>query len=237
MQSEPTATGGPQPLDVCGRRRSSATFPEFHSGRPPANRGQKFPADPPTVEEIVAILRVCPDTLAGRRNRALMVLLWRTGLRVSEALDLHESDLEQREHSVFVRSGKGSKSRRVGMDDWGWDQLRPWLDARQALPVGTVFCIATGPTAGRRWASAGARAAVRKAGIAAGVRRRVHPHAFRHVHAVELAREGVPLHIIQRQLGHQNPGITAVYLTSISGVEVIDAIGARRAPMLVPALR
>ena len=104
-------------LDAAGRRRSPATFPEFHAGRPPRNKGQTYPADPPSVEEIVAILRACPDTLTGQRGRALMVLLWRTGLRISEALALREPDLErEREHSVFVRRGKGGKSPPRGRD-------------------------------------------------------------------------------------------------------------------------
>ena len=78
-------------------------------------------------------------------------------------------------------------------------------------------------------------AALRRVAERSGVRRRIHPHSFRHSFACELAREGVPLHIIQRVLGHANPGITAVYLQGISGVEVLEAIAARRAPM-VPAM-
>ena len=121
------------------------------------------------------------------------------------------------------------------MDDFGWRELRPWLEERQALPIGTVFPIVAGPTAGRSWCPSGARTALRRVADNSGVRRRIHPHAFRHAFACELAREGVPLHIIQRVLGHANPGITAVYLQGISGVEVLEAIGARRAPM-VPAM-
>ena len=44
-------------LDAAGRRRSPATMPGFHSGRPPRNKGRRYPADPPTVEEIVAVMR------------------------------------------------------------------------------------------------------------------------------------------------------------------------------------
>lgn len=223
-------------IDVCGRRRSPATFSEYHAGRAPRNKGQRYPADPPTIEEIVAILRACPDTLTGARGRAMMVLLWRTGLRISEALALREQDLDEREHSVFVRCGKGGKPRKAGMDDWGWGELQPWMERRHELPIGTLFPVIAGPTAGKAWNSGGARTTVRQIASAAGVRRRMHPHAFRHAHACELAREGTPLHIIQRQLGHANPGITAVYLQGIAGLEVIDAIGARKPPSLIPVL-
>jgi hypothetical protein len=44
-------------LDACGRRRSPATLSSFHQGRPPRNKGQRYPADPPTVEEIIAVMR------------------------------------------------------------------------------------------------------------------------------------------------------------------------------------
>ena len=66
----------------------------------------------------------------------------------------------------------------------------------------------------------------------AGVRRRFAPHQLRHAHAVEMAREGIPLNVIQRQLGHANLGITSVYLQGIDNHEIIDTVHARRAPML-----
>jgi site-specific recombinase XerD len=64
------------------------------------------------------------------------------------------------------------------------------------------------------------------------VRRRFAPHQLRHAHALELAREGVPLNIIQRQLGHANLGTTSIYLQSIDTEEIIAAVHARRAPMM-----
>lgn len=58
------------------------------------------------------------------------------------------------------------------------------------------------------------------------------PHQLRHAHAVELAREGVPLNIIQRQLGHVNLGTTSIYLQGIDTEEIIAAVNSRRAPMM-----
>jgi site-specific recombinase XerD len=95
-----------------------------------------------------------------------------------------------------------------------------------------LFCILNGPTRGRHWSNAAARTDLRDTAVAAGVRRRFAPHQLRHAHAVELAREGVPLIVIQRQLGHSQLGITSVYLQGIDNAEIIDTVHARRAPMI-----
>jgi site-specific recombinase XerD len=153
-------------LDAAGRRRSPATMPGFHTGRPPRNKGRRYPADPPKVEEIVAVMRQAGTTPHGLRMRGLIVVLWRAGLRIHEALALTEADLDARRGSVLVRRGKGGRRRAVGMDDWAW------------------------------------------------------------------AREGVPLIVIQRQLGHTNLGITSIYLQGIDSAEIIDTVHARRAPVV-----
>jgi site-specific recombinase XerD len=64
------------------------------------------------------------------------------------------------------------------------------------------------------------------------VRRRFAPHQLRHAHAVEMAHEGVPLVVIQRQLGHANLGITSIYLQGIDSSEIIDAVHSRPAPVI-----
>jgi len=219
-------------LDRAGRRRSPATMPGFHAGRSPRNKGLRYPADPPKVEEIVAVMSAAGEGPHGQRPRGLIVILWRSGPRIQEALSLGEADLDQRRGSLVVRQGKGGRRREVGMDVWGWQQLQPWLDARVELPVGPLFCIITGATRGRHWANAAARADLRRTAARAGVRRRFAPHQLRHAHAVEMAREGVPLVAIQRQLGHSNLGITSIYLQGIDNAEIIDTVNARRAPMV-----
>jgi site-specific recombinase XerD len=221
-------------VDAAGRRRSPATMPDFHAGRPARNKGLRYPADPPTVEEIVAVMRVARDSIHGRRLRALIVILWRAGLRIHEALALAESDLDCRRGSVLVHRGKGGRRREVGMDEWAWEQLEPWSTVRLERPVGPLFCVINGATRGRAWSAAAARAELRRTAATAGVRRRFAPHQLRHAHAVEMAHEGVPLIVIQRQLGHSNLGITSIYLQGIDNTEIIEAVHARRAPV-VPA--
>jgi integrase len=221
-----------QLLDAADHRRSPATMPGYHRGRPPQNKGLRFPADPPTVEEIVAVMRATGDGRDGDRLRALIIVLWRAGLRISEALDLAETDLDPARGAVSVRRGKGGRRREVGMDRWAWEQLSPWLEIRATLPVGALFCVIRGKTAGRRWEASAARKQLRRTAELAGVRRRFAPHQLRHAHAIELAHEGVPLVVIQRQLGHANLEITSIYLQGIDSAEIIDTVHSRPAPVI-----
>jgi integrase len=134
-------------LDSAGRRRSPATLPGFHAGRAPRNKGMLYPADPPTVEEIVCVMRHVSDDPHGFRLRAMIVMLWRGGLRIQEALALSEHDLDPERGSVLVRRGKGGHRREVGMDGWRWENLRPWLSERLQLPAGPLFCVIEAPPA------------------------------------------------------------------------------------------
>lgn len=222
------------PPNAAGRPSSPAIQAGYGRGKPSPSKGRGFPADPPRVEEIVAVIKAVGTGPQGLRLRGLIAILWRSGLRVSEALSMAESDLEPTRGALLVRHGKGDRRREVGMDDWGWEQLRPWLELRCSLPVGPLFCVIQGPTRGRHWSSNAVREQMHRLAGRAGVRRRFAPHQLRHAHAVEMAREGVPLSVIQRQLGHANLGITSVYLQGIDAAEIINTVHARRAPV-VPA--
>jgi site-specific recombinase XerC len=136
----------------------------------------RYPPDPPTVEEIIAVMRTAGDTPDGIRLRAIVVVLWRAGLRISEALALNETDLDQDRGAVLVRRGNGDKRREVGMDRWAWSHLEPWLELRHELPIGRLFCVLRGPTRGRPLAPAGIGAQLHHVALAAGVRRRFAPH-------------------------------------------------------------
>jgi site-specific recombinase XerD len=225
----------PTSWDAAGHPRSEVTQPAYHVGRPPHSKGRRYPADPPTVEEIVAVMRGAGTGRDGARLRALIVVLWRAGLRVSEALALTESDMDARRGATLVRHGKGNKRREVGMDIWAWEQLRPWQQLRTEFPVGAFFCVIRGPTAGRPWEPSSVRRQLQRTAAAAGVRRRFAPHQLRHAHAVEMARKGVPLVVIQRQLGHANLGVTSIYLQGIDNSEIIDTVHARRPPVIPAA--
>jgi hypothetical protein len=138
-------------LGSARRRRSPVTMPGYHAGRAPRNKGIHYPADPPTVEEIVSVMRQAAAGRHGSRLRALIVVLWRGGLRVQEALALGERDLDAQRGSLLVRNGKGGRRREIGMDRLGlgaagavaWGARRTpggaavlhhrWPDSRAAL--------------------------------------------------------------------------------------------------------
>ena len=80
-----------------GRLRSTPLtrkMPSFHQGRPPRNKGRRYPADPPNVEEIIAVMHAAGGDHDAIRLRGLIVVLWRAGLRISEALALARSGLD-----------------------------------------------------------------------------------------------------------------------------------------------
>ena len=156
-------------LDVTGRLRSPAATPGHWAGLAPPNKGQRYPADPPSDEEIILVMREAGRGRYADRTRALIAILWRAGLRISEALALTESDLDAKSGSVLVRSGKGGKRRIVGMDDWGWEHVARWTERRVQLPIGPLLCILAGPTRGRGWSATAARGELRR--LAAHARR------------------------------------------------------------------
>jgi site-specific recombinase XerD len=104
-------------------------------------------------------MRMIPIDRHRLRLRAIMVVLWRGGLRIQEALDLTECDLDARCGSILVRAGKGNKRREVGMYPWAWsDHLAPWVACRAQLPCGPLFGVLDGATRGRPWSATAVRA-------------------------------------------------------------------------------
>jgi len=198
---------------------------------PPANKGMHLPAEVFTPDEIARLLAACDTrTDADIRNRALLALLWRSGLRISEALAMHVEDLDLECGTVYVRkAGKGGCRRTAVFRSFDLvDDIHRWLERRTLAKIGDdapLFCSTFGtpldPSYFRHFLP---RLAKR-----AGFDRRVHCHAFRHSHAADLCRTGVPEVIIQRQLGHESLWTTSIYLTNI-GVRTAECIEAIRGP-------
>jgi integrase len=224
---------------ITTRKRSPVTTAGYLKGRIPVTKGKTYPPDPFKVEDIVRLLDACVPLRTGKlaelsaaRLRALIILLWRSGLRISEALALEERDLNSHDHSIIVRHGKFGKRRISAMDDWGWRELGNWLELRRGVPLGVVFCVLEGPTAGQPVSSGDIRRQLRQAAKRAGLQRRANPHSFRHTHAVELWRENIDVYRIQQQLGHARLDVTAIYLRGVSPIELLEPIGNRKAPLM-----
>lgn len=197
------------------------------NSRTPANKGCKLPAEPLTQDEVKSLLQTCSKrALTGIRNQALIVMLYRGGTRISEALALLPKDLNAQAGTVRILHGKGDKARVVGLDAGAWAILQLWLDRRAAAGISSrapVFCTLQG----KSMKTAYVRKLLPRLARKAGIERRVHAHGLRHTHAFELACEGTPIHIIQSQLGHSNTATTARYISHLNPSTVIETMKSR----------
>jgi site-specific recombinase XerD len=188
---------------------------------------KRRPAEVLSEAEAVALLRACSSRApTGVRNRALIAVLWRCGLRISEALALELRDVDLQAGTVRVRHGKGDKSRTVGLDEQTAALLARWLDRRRQLGPGSrapIFCTLHGG----RIDTSYVRRLLPRLAARAGVDRRVHAHGLRHTYAAELAREHTPINIIRDALGHSSLAVTDRYLRDIAPMQVIETMKAR----------
>ena len=146
-----TSVGSPSNVAIEGRFCTESAALEDHnhdSTTAPANKGRKLPPEPLTPDEVKALIRACSKRAAtGIRNRALIVVLYRAGLRISEALALFPKDLDAQASTIRVLHGKGDHDRVVGLDAGAWAILQLWLDRRAAAGINghaPVFCTLKG---------------------------------------------------------------------------------------------
>ncbi len=150
-----------------------------------------------------------PGSRIGKRDRAILELLYGTGIRLGEATRADVSDLDLREGVLLVRSGKGKKDRVVPIPGRAAVALDIYLtDARPEL-VRRVDAALFISRHGGRLSMVGLRAAVQKHGQAIGVH--VFPHALRHTCATHLLRGGADIRHVQELLGHRCLATTALY--------------------------
>jgi len=191
-----------------------------------ANRGKKSPAEVLTPDELQRLLNQCSKGATGHRNRALIVIGWRAGLRINEALSLTPANLDSAQQTVRILHGKGDKARTVGLDRQAWSIIETWIEARTAKGIGpeaTLFCTLDGERLDDRYV----RNLMPRLAKSAGIAKRVHFHGLRHTLAFELAGEGLPIHLIQQQLGHSNAAITSRYLAHLNPAETIARMKSR----------
>ncbi len=195
---------------------------------PSAAGSRRRPPEVLTEPEAIALIKACSSRApTGVRNRALIAVLWRSGLRISETLALELRDIDLEAGTLRVRHGKGDKSRTVGVDEQTSALLARWVDRRRKLSPGArapVFCT----LAGGRVDTSYVRHLLPRLAAKAGLDRRVHAHGLRHTYASELARERTPINVIRDALGHTSLAVTDRYLRDVAPMHVIDTIRARR---------
>jgi integrase/recombinase XerD len=203
------------------------------TGQPAPNAGKKYPAEPLSPAEVAAIIGECSRRApTGIRNRALLTVLYRSGLRVSEVLALRPSDVDLARHSIRLLDTKSGYAQTRGFHPSADDALSRWLDTRKALGIGNngrrLFCTLDGGPLSADYV----RGLLRRLSAKAGISKRVHPHGLRHTFAVELEQAGTPVTVISKLLGHSSVAVTARYLDHLTNAGAVAALEAAQLPAL-----
>lgn len=190
--------------------------------RPHSRRPRKLDADLLDGREVERLVAQCSRRArTGLRNRALLVLGYRAGLRCQEALDLLVKDIDFDRSVITIRRGKGGRMRRVGMDAGTSAVLQQWLEARAKLRLprsAPLLCTLKGEAIHPSYV----RHLMRRLGRKAGVEKRCHFHGLRHFAACSLVREGAPLTTVQAVLGHASAATTSIYLSRLGSDEAVE---------------
>ena len=187
-------------------------------------RSRKTELRVPGTEQIEALLRSFTQAPTAIRNRALVTVMWRCGLRITEALSLTPGDLDDARGRLTVRKGKGDRQRTVGLDAGTVALVGSWLAVRpDAGRKAPLFVTLNGAPVSASYVRAMLIRKSRKLGLP-----QLHPHALRHAFAVGLTREGKSMPTVQKMLGHRNLNTTATYLASLGEDEAAEALANRR---------
>jgi site-specific recombinase XerD len=141
------------------------------------------------------------------RYQVFMTLLYGTGMRLSEALNLRLVDIDGHRLQIHIVRGKGAKDRYINIPECLLDLLRDYYKAYR--PQELLF---NGRSKGLQWSTRAAQICIQKARIAAGIGRRVTPHVFRHCYATHHLENGTNLIFLRDQMGHKHLKTTAKYI-------------------------
>jgi integrase/recombinase XerC len=168
------------------------------------------------------IARCSPTAPTGIRNRALLALLYRSGLRVGEITLIRPADVNLAAHSIRVLDTKSGEPQTRGFHPSATDTLARWTDTRKTLGVrgGALFCTLRGGTVRPQYI----RVMLHRLAAQAGIDRRVHPHTLRHTFAWELEQAGVPVSVISDLMGHSSIAVTARYLKHLTNHQAITVL-------------
>jgi integrase/recombinase XerD len=154
-----------------------------------------------TRDEVMMILAACGNL----KHRAILSLLYSTGLRVGEMLELRLTDIRWDSNALVVSRAKGRKDRMVMMGEQMSVLLRNYI--LQFRPQQYLF----NGRAGMKYTQTSVRAVLQKACLRSGIRKKATPHMLRHSFATHMIEEGVNLRYVQSLLGHTRPETTQIY--------------------------
>ena len=164
-----------------------------------------------SIEEVSAILdSVDLSTPGGKRDRAILEVLYGCGLRVSELTGLQLSRIHFKEGFVDV-VGKGNKQRLVPLGEMAADAIAAYLPCRAEPATRDDEDVLFLSRAGRRLSRVSVFKLVKNQAMAAGIRKEISPHTFRHSFATHLVEGGADLRIVQEMLGHESILTTEIY--------------------------
>ena len=227
----------PRPPGPPGREaRARGRSPHGEPSRPTGATGgrsqrrkptRRLPPEVLTESEVRALLAACGEiSPVALRNRAMIAILYRSGLRISEALALEPKDIDLEAGQLRVMHGKGDRHRVVGIDPGAGAMVAAWVAERGriGLPVTTPLLSTM---RGTRVTTAYVRRWMKQLAAKAGIAKRVHAHGLRHTHAAQLREEGFDIGIISKQLGHRSILTTIRYLDHVQPTAVIEAVRSR----------
>lgn len=167
----------------------------------------KVPEKMPLVlskEEVKRLL----EAIGNVKHRLMIELLYSAGLRVSELLDLRVCDLEIEKGYGFVRAGKGNKDRLFILSEKLRDKIKKLVTDEK---LGSESYLFNSNREGRYHVRS-LQQILKKASLAAGIKKKVHPHTLRHSFATHLIENGYSVSDVQALLGHKSPETTMIYV-------------------------
>ena len=176
-------------------------------------------------------LRLIFDSAENERDYLILWLLYDSGMRVSELVTTRVADVDLAQRFIRIQASrtKTKRARSPRISDYTRELLKAYIEEHGLPKDGWLF---PGQKSGRHLSTKTVRRIVDRAAVKAGLqvveprnkvnRKRIGPHTLRHSHAVTALTEGIPLHDLQRQLGHNKLATTEIY-TRVAPVHTREA--------------
>jgi len=150
------------------------------------------------------------EVTANPKHKAIIAILYSTGIRLSELLDLKLTNIDSTRMVIRIVNGKGNKSRDTMLAERTLKLLRNYYSSVYPRPTTYVFEGRSKP--GQPYSATSVQKVVKRAVAKVGIKKSISPHSLRHAFATHLLEQGVNLKLIQKLLGHGSMRATSVYL-------------------------